>query len=277
LDIDLPLTPTSDPGWLLTEDDFTLAREHEIESILAIGNGYVGTRASLDEGSPLSWPATFAAGIYVDDPASNLGPTAENYVGRVELVARLSAPGDPGASGESMIADDPDACCRAPARGHDCNRGRIDPPAEVRGGEVWARAQPITQGSDGGGRSASVGRSASTGQYPCLRLVTLPIRTRRRAAMPQLSSSKEPRPSSRPMSTLERCRGRHCGRDDEAQQALRFAVYHPVAAAGRADEHASIGARGLTGEGYRGHVFWDTEIYVLPFYVFTDPPADVAF
>jgi trehalose/maltose hydrolase-like predicted phosphorylase len=35
--------------------------------------------------------------------------------------------------------------------------------------------------------------------------------------------------------------------DDEAQQALRFAVYHLVAAAGRGDEHASIGARGLTG------------------------------
>ena len=39
------------------------------------------------------------------------------------------------------------------------------------------------------------------------------------------------------------------------------------------DEHVSIGARGLTGEAYRGHVFWDTEIYMLPFYMFTDPPA----
>ena len=64
LSIDLPLTPTSDPGWLFTEEDFTLAREHEIESVFAVGNGYVGTRASLDEGSPLSWPATFAAGIF---------------------------------------------------------------------------------------------------------------------------------------------------------------------------------------------------------------------
>lgn len=43
--------------------------------------------------------------------------------------------------------------------------------------------------------------------------------------------------------------------DDEAQRALRFAVYHLVAAANPDDLHASIGARGLT-----GHVFWDTEI-----------------
>jgi len=61
--------------------------------------------------------------------------------------------------------------------------------------------------------------------------------------------------------------------DDEAQRALRFAVYHLVAAANPAHEHASIGARGLTGQAYRGHVLWDTEIYMLPFYLFTDPPA----
>ena len=61
--------------------------------------------------------------------------------------------------------------------------------------------------------------------------------------------------------------------DEEAQRALRFAIYHLIAAANPADEHASIGARGLTGEAYRGHVFWDTEIYMLPFYSFTDPPT----
>jgi trehalose/maltose hydrolase-like predicted phosphorylase len=61
--------------------------------------------------------------------------------------------------------------------------------------------------------------------------------------------------------------------DEEAQRALRFAIYCLIAAVNPGDEHASIGARGLTGEAYRGHVFWDTEIFMLPFYVFTDPPA----
>lgn len=42
--------------------------------IFALGNGYVGTPASLEEGSRLSQPATFAAGIYVDDPVPELGP-----------------------------------------------------------------------------------------------------------------------------------------------------------------------------------------------------------
>ena len=61
--------------------------------------------------------------------------------------------------------------------------------------------------------------------------------------------------------------------DERAQRALRFAIYHLIAAVNPDDEHVSIGARGLTGEAYRGHVLWDTEIYMLPFYVFTDPPA----
>jgi len=61
--------------------------------------------------------------------------------------------------------------------------------------------------------------------------------------------------------------------DVAAQQALRFAGYHLNGAANPADEHVSIGARALTGEDYRGHVFWDTEIFLLPFYTLTWPEA----
>src|SRR6516162_348130 len=61
--------------------------------------------------------------------------------------------------------------------------------------------------------------------------------------------------------------------DDEAQEALRFAVYHLTSAANPEDESVSVGARGLTGDAYFGHVFWDTEIYLLPFYVTLWPEA----
>ncbi|MBO0711563.1 MAG: hypothetical protein J2P47_09845 [Acetobacteraceae bacterium] len=43
--------------------------------------------------------------------------------------------------------------------------------------------------------------------------------------------------------------------DEEAQQALRFAVYHLTSAANFDDERVSVGARGLTGDAYFGHVF----------------------
>ncbi|MFY9642742.1 MAG: glycosyl hydrolase family 65 protein [Rhodomicrobium sp.] len=61
--------------------------------------------------------------------------------------------------------------------------------------------------------------------------------------------------------------------DAEAQQALRFAIYHLNSAANPADERVSIGARALTGDDYHGHVFWDTEIFLLPFYTLTWPEA----
>lgn len=70
-----------------------------------------------------------------------------------------------------------------------------------------------------------------------------------------------------------RCSGVEVDGDAAAQQALRFAVYHLNSAANPADERVSIGARALTGDDYHGHVFWDTEIYLLPFYILTWPEA----
>jgi trehalose/maltose hydrolase-like predicted phosphorylase len=63
------------------------------------------------------------------------------------------------------------------------------------------------------------------------------------------------------------------GGDPAAERALRFAAFHLNSAANPSDERVSIGARGLTGEDYHGHVFWDTEIYLLPFYTLTWPEA----
>ena len=59
------------------------------------------------------------------------------------------------------------------------------------------------------------------------------------------------------------------GGDSRAQRALRFAAYHLLSSANPQDESVSIGARGLSGPGYKGHVFWDTEIFMLPFFLLT--------
>jgi len=61
--------------------------------------------------------------------------------------------------------------------------------------------------------------------------------------------------------------------DAAAQHALRFALYHLNGAANPQDESVSIAARALTGADYHGHVFWDTEIFLLPFYTLTWPEA----
>ncbi len=59
--------------------------------------------------------------------------------------------------------------------------------------------------------------------------------------------------------------------DDKAQIALRFAAYHLLIAAPREDDDVSIGARTLSGLGYKGHVFWDTELFALPPLTLTQP------
>ncbi|MHB2208760.1 glycoside hydrolase family 65 protein [Methylobacterium sp. CM6257] len=61
--------------------------------------------------------------------------------------------------------------------------------------------------------------------------------------------------------------------DDTAQAALRFAIFHLNGAANPDDPHVSVAARALTGDDYRGHVFWDTEIFLVPFYALTWPEA----
>ncbi|MGC9399505.1 MAG: glycoside hydrolase family 65 protein [Anaerolineae bacterium] len=59
--------------------------------------------------------------------------------------------------------------------------------------------------------------------------------------------------------------------DDEADRALRYSLFQLLIAAPQDDEHVSIPAKSLSGWGYRGHVFWDTEIFMLPFFIYTQP------
>lgn len=59
--------------------------------------------------------------------------------------------------------------------------------------------------------------------------------------------------------------------DRRAQKGIRFNLYHLIAAKPHHDPTVSIGAKFLTGEGYKGHAFWDTEIFILPFYIYAFP------
>jgi kojibiose phosphorylase len=59
--------------------------------------------------------------------------------------------------------------------------------------------------------------------------------------------------------------------DKLVQKALRFSIFHLIQLSNDNDERSSIAAKGLHGEGYHGHIFWDTEIFILPFFLFTNP------
>jgi len=61
--------------------------------------------------------------------------------------------------------------------------------------------------------------------------------------------------------------------DEEADKALRFNIFHLMSSVNENDPLVSIAAKALHGEGYKGHVFWDTEIFMLPFFIYVYPQA----
>ncbi len=55
------------------------------------------------------------------------------------------------------------------------------------------------------------------------------------------------------------------------QKAVNFALYHLKIMASGEDNRLGIGAKAMSGEGYKGHSFWDTEIFILPYYIYNEP------
>jgi len=59
--------------------------------------------------------------------------------------------------------------------------------------------------------------------------------------------------------------------DEKAQLGIRFNLFQLSASAYDGDTKVSIAAKALHGEGYKGHIFWDTEVFMLPFFIYTRP------
>jgi trehalose/maltose hydrolase-like predicted phosphorylase len=353
-----------DPEWLLIDEGFTLAREHETESLFAIGNGYIGNRGSLAEGSLLSSPATFVAGIFEQLPTPGSVPelmvlpdwtgvriwidqrplsmqhgkvlehrrildfrqgilwrewrhcdpegritrivafrlasladrhlllhsvtlTPENYnsmirfessmeatEGAVSLLApewkprrdssrpnilplALRVPGR-----DTIVAFGLTSQMLHSAQGTGCRVMHMDPGRIMEHCEVELeagthchldRSLSVFTSRDGGDafeRSMEHLREVvPKGTVAAVRAHAAAWEARWKAADVEIEG------------------------DEALQRALRFAEYHLISAANPDDPRVSIGARTLSGPGYKGHVFWDTETYIVPFFIFTHPPS----
>ncbi|HEY9764910.1 MAG TPA: hypothetical protein V6C82_01020, partial [Chroococcales cyanobacterium] len=336
-----------DPFFLI-EEGFDLAREHEIQALFAVGNGYVGTLGSLAEGSSLSAPATLFAGIFGQEEELILAPDwthlraflaehevvleegeilehrrildlkqgilrrewlhrdpngrishlhflrlasladrhllfqvvwihPENFGDRLHLESKMEQA--PELEGIPLLSETSGIALKA------CPKKQII--AFMVGSHVW--------GADPGQIEDEV--EVKPGFFSQRWKWTLEMgkryRLERRVSVFSSRDSKDPvgaaekHRASCASRSLAEILAEHSGAwakrwreagiltqgDRDAQQALAFAAYHLVSSANPEDEKASIGARGLTGTTYKGHVFWDTEIFMLPFFLHTWPPA----
>jgi len=327
----LPVAPTVDPGWILVDEGFSLAREHELESLFAIGNGYAGSRGSLAEGSALSAPATFLAGVFDSQVGSVTG-----LVSTADWT-RLSAT----VNGRLLRLD----------QGHSLEHRRV---LDMRQGILWrewrhqnaageitrlkmlrlasladrhllvqcatitpenysgsvsidaALTGTVTQVTGSGTTVAmAVARRVVDSAGHCMSSTEVVVgqlslevrlgetyRLDRVVAVHTSRDTDEPREMAgrQVKHAIEDVNGviaehreawltrwkasdLRIEGDAAAQRALRFAIYHLSSASNPEDERVSIGARGLSGTAYKGHVFWDTDIFLLPFFILTYPEA----
>ena len=313
------------------EEGFTLAREHEVESLFAIGNGYAGSRGSLAEGCALSAPATFVAGVF-DSGASSLPGLAAtaDWTRLSTTIAGHALRLDRGNNLEHRRILDMRQGIFWRVWRHEDEDGRITRVRVLRlasladrhllvqcatitpenfSGRIFVDGTltgPVVQVTGSGTTVAmAVERRVmnSTDRWtPSTELIqgrqglelrlgetyrldrVVALYTSRDTADPSETARKH---VERAIENVAGVIGEHRNAwlarwqasdvriegDPAAQRALRFAIYHLVSAANPQDDRVSIGARGLSGTTYKGHVFWDTDIFMLPFFVLTYPEA----
>ncbi|MFH0952873.1 MAG: glycosyl hydrolase family 65 protein [Verrucomicrobiota bacterium] len=61
--------------------------------------------------------------------------------------------------------------------------------------------------------------------------------------------------------------------DERDQRNVRFNIYHLIQMGNRNNPRVNIGSRGLTSEMHYGNCFWDTELFILPFFIYSEPAA----
>ena len=343
--------PIRDPGWRFEVKGFDPYREREVETWLTVANGESGTRGALEEGSAVSTPATFVAGVFgdgTDEPPFRQPVPAPDWTG-----LRLRAWGSVVnlSNGELLehervldmrhgivyrywrqrlrsghtlrvrtarfasLADRQIMAVRAEATPEDAP-GRI----------VWAGSLGVThaggptketefekldapgfiartKGRNGGGHVLAVTTRPAPGS-PVVRHMEQardviggrlepgdPATVDRLAALvsartrvPSADAARRVLARAEDLGFDELLRQHRAAwearwRDSDLvvdgdavdQEALRFSIYHMISTAHPTKDTVSVGARGLGGMSYFLHVFWDTEIFVLPFFIYSHP------
>lgn len=289
-----------DPEWVIAIDNESDSPRHRIiESVLTVGAGGVGTRGATEEDDPRSIPLTVLAGVYADqgDAESllaapdwtrlDLDPPPVRSTRLLDMRTGVLLREETGARGLPLRTLR-FVCVRRPGvavLSAEASRRRLHttppltPDPQVLAPKRWT----ATVASDhGGGIDAAVDQrvhidgglrtveriaafAGDDDKPPDIRGVTSAVRAARSAGVDALLREQRQAWAQRWHSVDIRIPD-----DPQAQQALRYALFELWSNVDRQDELA-VGARGLSGTGYLGHVFWDADIFVAPAMAAVEP------
>jgi trehalose/maltose hydrolase-like predicted phosphorylase len=281
-----------DPAWVvpLPEDPALLRTS---ESLGALANGWAGTRGAIEEDGAGTQPLFAVSGVYTGDAESLLvaGPLWTQLdiapsvpVGRrlldlrTGVLLRTTSPPWRLRSLRFVSVGHPHALALRAEAGPDAElapgRIAVGPTAVSPDGDTAHQTATVTSPGGGGITVAAHDQhEATAGVTVVERIAAWRAAT---SGGPDAQAAEEEVAALAALgfdellaehrqAWAERWAG--CGVEIDGapddQLAARFAVFHLLAAASE-DGEAALGARGLTGPAYGGHVFWDTEVYVLP-------------
>lgn len=305
----LPIVP-SGSGWTLRVGESDHERERVNESLLTLADGYVGTRGSLLVPSEASLPGVVIAGVYRGQneqselqPAplwNRLEPGGQDgskgkTVRTLDLHAGLLAHRGPDGLGalqfSSLAEPGIVVMCALGTR----DRFEQAPPLLAPPGVALQ-----TEG-DGGADAVSMRIEVADGTLEAAGEQSIEpqgsqaqdaLSTLERVVAYATTNGKNPARPARDRMRRARATGRErllidhrrawaqrweqadvrIEGDPDLQLAVRLALYHLMGSVADQGE-AAVGARGLSGSGYRGHVFWDSDVFVLPFLAATHPTS----
>jgi trehalose/maltose hydrolase-like predicted phosphorylase len=303
---------TSRAGWSFVVEGFDLENERVHEALLTLADGRVGTGGAPLAGDSGRHPWVVAAGIYDNDGAAArllTGPVAfelgekdaEAPVRRVldlrtgVLHERADIGTDAVESVRFASLARPTTTALRVRHPHALRSGPpLLPPADDpahdqgrAGDATWIRVAASTGGIVAAAtQTRSVGRLPVAGADPSDKMLD-------RVAVYDSDADQLPDPSLAVEAVgqatamgFDRLLAEHrqtwarrwedadvvVEGDDELQLGIRFALFHLMASVADTGE-AAVGARGVTGTGYGGHVFWDADTFVLPFLAATHPAS----
>jgi trehalose/maltose hydrolase-like predicted phosphorylase len=297
---ELPVAP-DDPEWSVVVEGVSSAAERVHESLLTVADGCIGTRGSLVCPVPGGAPSVVAAGVYHGTgPESELlelprwnefrePPPSDARVRRVldlragVLHQEIDAGRRVRACLFTSMARPGIAVARAlaePQLQDVFGPPLAGPDVEVRAAAALEHASAAAAGEPGGVAIAASQRRSSSGwleriaayrpgtrRRPAPATAAAALRAAERAGSEQLLNEHRAAMAARWAEA-----GVAIGGDPELDRAVRFCLFHLMTSVGEGSE-AAVGARGLSGAAYRGHVFWDADVYVLPFLAATHPRA----